>query len=273
MRLGVIGHPIGHSLSPIMHGAALAALGRADVRYEAIDVPPSELAAFVARRELSGFNVTLPHKRAVLPLLADVDETARAIGAVNTVYRDGERLVGTNTDAAGLVDSLEEEGVALAGARVLVLGAGGAARAAVVGLADAGVSAISVAARREEAAVSLVRELARSSVRLTAHGVDGLRALAPHIDLFVQATSAPLGAEAEVFARALPLDALAPTAVVLDLVYRPRKTAVLRFAEAHGLRTIDGTGMLVHQGARALSRWLGVSAPVDVMKRALDAAL
>jgi shikimate dehydrogenase len=273
IRLGVIGHPVGHSLSPIMHGAALAALGRDDVSYEAIDVPPAELARFVRTNVLDGLNVTLPHKQAVIPILAEVDEVARAIGAVNTIVREGERLVGTNTDALGLVRSLEEEGITLRGARCVVLGSGGAARAAVVGLCDAGVASIAVVARRAPAAAVLARELARPGVVLSAHAQDALARAASGVELLIQATSATLGPEAEPFARAIPFEALDRSATVVDLVYRPRVTTVLRRARDHGLRTVDGTGMLVHQGAAALSRWLGVAAPIDVMREAVLGAL
>lgn len=272
-RLGVIGHPIAHSLSPAMHRAALASLGRTDVTYEAVDVTPTELSRFVTRGELEGFNVTLPHKQSVIALLAEIDDVARAIGAVNTVVRERGRLVGTNTDAIGFVRSLEEEGVALRGVRALVLGAGGAARAVVVGLRDAGAESIAVTARREEAAKTLARDLSRPGLAVTAHGFDVLAHLAPRADLVVQATSATLGVDAEAFARDIPFEAFPPSATVVDLVYRPRITSVLRRAREHELRTVDGTGMLVHQGASALSRWLGVEPPIDVMRRALLASL
>ncbi len=273
MRLGVVGHPIAHSLSPAMVAAALAALGRTDVTYDAFDVPPEGLARFFSRDGFAGVNVTLPHKQSVIPLLDEIDDVARAIGAVNTVVRDRGRLLGTNTDAAGLVRALEEEGVVVRGAGVLVLGAGGAARAAVVGLGGVGARSIAVVARREGEAEALATDLAGSAPVLTAHGLDALARLAPEIDLLVQATSATLGAGAESFALGIPFEAFEKTTTVMDLVYRPRITAVLRRAEEHGLRTVDGTGMLVHQGAAALSRWLGVAAPIDVMRSALLEAL
>ena len=273
MYLGVIGHPIAHSLSPVMHRAALAALGRQDVTYDALDVTPDALERFVRGTTLAGFNVTLPHKQTVIPFLREIDEVARAIGAVNTVFREGDRLVGTNTDAIGLVRALEDEGVRIAGARALVLGAGGAARAAVVGLRDAGAESVAIVARRPEAAAALASALARPRFAPTAHAPSEIARLAPTIDLLIQATSAPLGPDAELFAVSIPLRSLPKSAIVMDLVYRPRITALLRHAREEGLRVVDGTGMLVHQGASALSRWLQVAAPVEVMRSALAQAL
>lgn len=276
-RLAVIGHPITHSLSPVMHTAALRALGLGDrYMYEALDVTPDALASFVARLregELLGANVTLPHKRAVMALCDVVEPAARAIGAVNTLVREpGGTIVGLNTDAPGLARALEEEHAGLPGAHVLVLGAGGAARAAVVAAKEAGAAWIAVAARRRLEAELLSRELgADVGVALSRAA---LERLAPGVTLVLQATSATLDAAAgEALAREVPWRALPSAAVVCDLVYRPRRTAVLAAAEAAQLRTIDGMGMLAHQGALALSRWLGVEVDARVMRAALNAAL
>ena len=277
--LGVIGWPVEHSRSPAIHTAALEALGE-DATYLAFAVPPVELSiAIEGLRTLGalGANVTIPHKEHVLPLLDDVEDTARAVGAVNTIVRDGIRLVGANTDAEGLTRALTEAGVALDGRRALVLGAGGAARAAVVGLANAGVSEIIVAARRPPRAERLAQELraGRRPVRaLDLNDGRALSELATNIDLVVQATSATLegAADPDGFASSLPFDALPDHAAVVDLVYAPRETAVLARARARGLVAVDGLGMLVWQAALALERWLGRPAPIEVMRAAAIAA-
>ncbi len=275
--LGVLGFPVAHSKSPTMHGAAIAALGL-DARYVPFLVHPDAVGdAIRGLRALGvrGVNVTLPHKQAVIPHLDEVDPDAAAIGAVNTIVNDGGVLRGSNTDAPGLVASIEEAGVAIAGRRVTVLGAGGAARAAVVGLARAGAREIAIAARREDAARALATELApHVAVPMQGESDAHLEGRLAATDLLVQATSATLngGAAAEAFAEALPLGALPAGAVVVDLVYQPLETSVLRRAAARGLTTVDGLGMLIHQGALAFERFLGVPAPVAVMGAALGRA-
>lgn len=275
--LGVLGWPVGHSRSPAIHTAALASTG-IDAVYVAFPVPPEQLPAAVGGlRALGalGANVTLPHKERVMELLDELEPAARAIGAVNTIVRDGERLIGTNTDGAGLARSLGEAGVRLDGARVLVVGAGGAGRASVFGLAQAGAAEIAVAARRLEQAERLVEELAVST-RVPLRAVDlrdeALREVAGRTDLLVQATSATLGDSAygASFAAVLPLSSLPESAVVVDLVYVPRETAVMKAAAARGLRTVDGLGMLVWQAALAFERWTGIAPPIDVLRRAAE---
>jgi shikimate dehydrogenase len=275
--LGVLGWPVGHSRSPAIHTAALASTG-IDAVYVAFPVPPEQLPAAVGGlRALGalGANVTLPHKERVMELLDELEPAARAIGAVNTIVRDGDRLIGTNTDGAGLARSLGEAGVRLDGARVLVVGAGGAGRASVFGLAQAGAAEIAVAARRLEQAERLVAELA-ASTRVPLRAVDlrdeALREVAGRTDLLVQATSATLGDSAygASFAAVLPLSSLPESAVVVDLVYVPRETAVMKAAAARGLRTVDGLGMLVWQAALAFQRWTGIAPPIDVLRRAAE---
>ena len=267
--LGVLGWPVEHSRSPQIHTAALEATG-IDAVYLPLAVPPAELASAVSGlRALGalGANVTLPHKERVMEHLDAIEPAALAIGAVNTIVREGDRLIGANTDGDGLARSLSEGGVSLEGARALVIGAGGAARASVRGLLDAGVRSITIAARRIEQASEIVA--ARDG--LAAIALDDARALedaARSCDLLVQATSATLGDRDPTFAASLPLAALPEHATVIDLVYSPRETAVLRAAAARGLRTVDGLGMLVWQAALAFERWHGVAAPIEVMRRA-----
>jgi shikimate dehydrogenase len=287
---GVFGWPVAHSRSPAMHNAAFAALGL-DAVYVPLAIPPERLRHAVEATSalgLHGFNVTLPHKTTIMPLLASIEPSARAIGAVNTVVRDGARLVGTNTDAEGLARSLREANVVLQGADVVLLGAGGAARAAVLGLADAGAARICIAARKLEQAQALASSLAThtpaTALRACVldHSLDGtapaLRGSASlevafgSATLLVQATSATLGdtAAAQAFAAALPLEALPRSAVVCDLVYKPLETTLLARARTDGLRCVDGLGMLLHQGALAFERWTGKPAPLEAMRSALS---
>lgn len=266
--LALLGHPVGHSRSPAIHTAAIEALGL-DAAYLAFDVAPDALGDAVAGlRALGarGANLTVPHKQAVIPLLDAVEPSAAAIGAVNTIVRDGARLVGANTDAPGLVRSLADAGFDTAGAHVLVVGAGGAARAAAVGLAEAGAAHVTVAARRLDAAEALAGSLAvPAPVRAVELGALPLG----QVDLLVQATSATMGLDADDgFARALGLERLPDHATVIDLVYAPLETTVLRAARARGLRAVDGLGMLVWQAALAFERWLGVAPPIAAMRAA-----
>jgi shikimate dehydrogenase len=260
-----------------MHGAAIRALGL-DAAYLPFAVRPEALPDAVRGLRalgLRGVNVTLPHKAAVIPLLDEVSDDARAIGAVNTIINDDGWLRGENTDAPGLVRSIEEAGVSVRGRRVTVLGAGGAARAAVVGLCRAGASELTLITRRPEAARALANEL-RGVVPVPLHAggldLDALEARFEATDLLVQASSATLngGPEAEAFAARLPVAKLPNGAAVVDLVYQPRRTTVLEAAAAAGLETVDGLGMLLHQGALAFRLWTGLEPPLDLMDEALE---
>lgn len=270
--LAVLGHPIAHSLSPRMHMAAIAAL-TLDAEYVAWDVLPEKLGDTVAElraRDALGFNVTLPHKEAIMPLLDELDEDARAIGAVNTVYRSGDRFVGTNTDARGLWRSLEEEGVTVHGAHAVVIGAGGAARAAAFAMLRAGAASVTIAARRVARAEAITRELGPQTKAIALDALDSLTGC----DLLVQASSATLDAQSgHELVQRLPLSTLAPSATVVDLVYRPRVTPLLEAAGAHRARTVSGIGMLVHQGALAFEAWFGCPAPVAAMRAEVERAI
>lgn len=275
IRVGIFGWPVAHSKSPQMHETAARALGIA-LRYERFEVRPESLAAEVRRQhdsEIDGYNITVPHKRAIMALIDEAVPMARAIGAVNTVVREGQRYVGYNTDAPGLVRSLEEAGVEVRGARVVILGAGGAARAAVVGLANAGASAITVLSRRPEQSETLAEALgAQIGCNLDAAPLaDAVRHF-ERATLLVQATSATLGSSpgAHAFAASLPMESLPAGAAVVDMVYEPRRTSVLERAERRGLTIVDGLGMLLHQGAIAFEMWTGFEAPIEIMRSALN---
>lgn len=260
---GIVLHPAGHTRSPAMHNAAFEAMG-VDARYLAFDVPPARLAAAIAGARALGVRqlaVSIPHKGAVLPLLDRVDETARRIGAVNTVTLRGDALEGANTDWLGAVRALERAGVALAGRRAVVLGAGGTARALAFGLRARG-ARVAVLNRTPAHAEALARDLG-------ADAAGPLAALAetPY-DVLVNTTSVGLREDVS----PVPAEALRPGAAVMDVVYDPPETRLLREARERGCTAIGGAGMLVEQAAEQIRLWTGREPPVDVMTRAFGAA-
>jgi len=257
---GIVLHPAGHTRSPAMHNAAFAAAD-VDAAYLAFDVHPDRLGDALAGARALGVRqlaVSLPHKQAVLAYLDEVDDCARAIGAVNTVtLRDG-RLVGTNTDWLGAVRALERERD-LAGAAAVVLGAGGTARALIYGLTQRG-ARVTVLNRTPERAEALAAELGADH----AGPLDEL-AGTPH-DVLVNTTSVGLRSDDS----PVPAQALRSDALVMDVVYDPEETRLLRDARAHGARTIAGKWMLVYQAAEQFQQWTGRDAPLDAMARAFD---
>jgi len=271
-RAALIGNPVDHSRSPAMHNAAFAALG-IDASYELWPTEPDGLPArFAEIRDdgLLGANVTVPYKLDVMPLCDRITETASRVGAVNTIIpRDGE-LIGDNTDAYGFATSVRETtgGLGVAARRGVVLGAGGASRAIVVALHDLGAQEIVIANRTLARAEEIARSLAQQGiVGVSAIALDDLDAgTIAATGIVVNATSVgwhddSLPLDAGLIA-ALPVDAL-----VADLTYR--ETALLRAAASAGLATLDGYGMLLHQGVRAFELWTGIAPPVEVMRRAM----
>jgi len=284
-RVVLLAHPAGHSLSPVMHQAAFRALG-IDASYEALDVRPEALPAAVRTlREprFLGANVTVPHKQAALRLVDEVDDEASAIGAVNTIVKDGPRLVGRNTDAPGFLTALSETGFDPAGRTCLVLGAGGAARAVTWALTRSGASVL-VVNRSEERARRLVADLAGERAA-GPHGAAPPRwlptqdvpAAMARFDLVVNTTSVGMAGGPAPDGSPLPQGVmvrdLSRSAVIVDLVYRPARTPLLALAEAAGLRNQNGVAMLVWQGALAFEAWIGRQAPVEAMRRAVTEAL
>jgi len=259
---GIVLHPAGHTRSPAMHNAAFRALG-IDAVYLAFDVAPAALAPAIAGaralrvRQLA---VSVPHKETVIAHLDEIDATARRIGAVNTVtWRDGA-LLGANTDWLGVVRALERA-TPLAGRRAAVLGAGGAARAAVHGLLERG-ARVTVLNRT----VARARELASALGAAAAGSLDDLAG--GRFDVIVNATSVGLREDVSpVSAAAIPAGA-----VVLDAVYDPERTRLLRDAEARGARVVCGKWWLVEQAAEQLRLWTGLEAPREVMAAAFDRA-
>lgn len=256
-QLYVIGDPVAHSLSPLLHQTMIDQTGAA-YRYDVRTVRPEELPAFVRWAKdggCAGFNVTMPHKEAILPLLDEVDTTAASCGAVNTVCIREGRAIGHNTDGTGFLDSLAGQGFYPQGRTVLLLGAGGAAKAVGHALAAAGAGRIIVCARRLERAAALAAQLPGCGEGIVL-AQDAIQQAAAACDLLVNAT--PLGmAGSPAFARLDFLQAMPPHAVVYDLVYHPRRTALLEAAARQGLRTVGGIDLLIRQAVRAFTFFTG----------------
>lgn len=269
-RVFLLGHPLGHSVSPAMQNAAFCALGL-DWQYKLLDVAPEQLGGAVARlrsADCAGANVTLPYKVAVMDWLDDVTPDARRVGAVNTIFKRNGKLTGTNTDVYGIEQTLRNAMLNVSDRQVVILGAGGAARSAGFALANAGAASITLLNRTAARAECLAQSLQGAFPALDV--VVNSRAALKCADLIVNATSVGM----------LPNTGVSPMpcefpegAIAFDLVYRPLETCFLKEAARAGAQTIDGMGMLVHQGAAALNRWTGCPAPVDVMIRAVRGVL
>lgn len=267
----VIGYPLHFTLSPTLHNAALAACGLRG-RYDALPVAPAALPAAIQRMRdlrLGGYNVTMPHKVAVIPLLDSLTPVARATGAVNTVYWEGDQLCGDNTDVAGfeatVAPSFKEP------VDCLLLGTGGAARAVAVALQRLGARAVHVMARNVDAAERLRADLLPGVPGTVVGWTDSpaLDACLPTCGWVVNATSVGTdGVTSPLDSKALA--ALPQTAVVYDLIYQPAQTPLLRAARGRGLNTVNGLPMLIAQAAQAFTRFTGYPAPLEVMHRAVS---
>ncbi len=264
-RLGIIGHPLSHSLSPVLQRVFLQSAGLQGM-YERWDIHPDALPDWMGQsNEASGFNVTIPHKVAILPFLTSLSAEATAIGAVNTVQVLQDGLVGHNTDAYGFIAPLRQSlGTALADAHILILGAGGASRAVAYALLQAGVSQLTFIVRNEERARPTIQMTQRLAERVKGFPQVEVqttlsRPQLERINGVVNTT--PLGMSPQTHQSPLtPEDvaALPSTAFVYDLVYNPLKTRLLEMASQRGLKTQDGLDMLIYQGAAAFQIWTGV---------------
>ena len=262
----VIGHPIAHSRSPLIHGSWLAE-HRIDGSYEAIDVAPGELAAFFARLrsgEFAGGNVTIPHKEAVFALCDSVDPLATTIGAVNTLVVHDGKVHGSNTDYLGFLGNLDAEAPGWSDGPndAMVIGAGGAARAVLVALRRRDGGRVHVLNRTLGNAQALVDDI---DGPFEAHGFDAFDELAPQTGLVVNTSS--IGMHGTRFDW-LDLALLPKTTLVTDIVYAPLITPLLAEARAQGLRTVDGLGMLLHQAVPGFEAWFGVRPQVTPALRA-----
>jgi shikimate dehydrogenase len=267
-RAFVMGHPIAHSRSPMLHGYWLDRLGIAGA-YDRCDVPPEELESFFAGLKAKGYvggNITVPHKTAAMAHVARLDDAAKAIGAVNTIWLEGGRFVGGNTDAIGFLGNLDDRapGWDADGRFAVVLGAGGAARAATYGLLQRGF-AVHLVNRTFEHAEALARHFGAG---VTAHRWDELGRLLPQTDLLVHATSLGMLAKPPL---EIDLSDLKPSAVVHDVVYVPLETGLLKAAKARGHRIVDGLGMLLHQAVAGFEHWFGARPVVtDDLRRRIE---
>jgi shikimate dehydrogenase len=278
-HLGLIGYPVGHSISPIMHAEAFRSQGM-NCHYGAFAVQPGDVQRALDGIRALGFlgvNVTIPHKEAVIPFLDEVAPMAAQMGAVNTIVNRSGRLFGYNTDGWGFIASLDEAGVRPAGLRAVVLGAGGVARAVALHLALARVASLTISNRhleRSETIAGLTRALAPDAA-IAAVGALSAEERAALIDADLVVNCTPLGmhGDFEGLTPVAEINLLPQHAVVYDTVYRPEQTRLLREARVRGLRAVGGLGMLVHQGACAWEYWFGRRGPVGVMYAAAKAAL
>jgi shikimate dehydrogenase len=258
----VFGNPVVHSLSPVMHNAAFAATGFNGV-YAAIRVKDIRMAvAGVRSLGLRGISITLPHKESVIPCLDYIDPAARRIKAVNTIVNDDGFLKGYNTDWSGALQALEDK-IPIAGRQVGVIGAGGAARAVAFGVLSGG-GKVTLFNRSKEKGEVLAAELGVEFRSLAEFAAD-------RIEILVNTT--PAGMTPQTDECPVPREKLRPGLVVMDIVYNPLKTRLLREAEAAGCVTIDGLSMFVYQGTRQFELWTGISAPMDIMRMAAEAEL
>ena len=271
IRLGLIGYPLGHSLSPKIHTAALRACGL-EGYYALFPIAPEDkqglkdLFSRVRFGEITGLNVTIPHKQNVIEFMDELTPTAQVIGAVNTIYMRGDKLIGDNTDAPGFLSDLNrvignrELGI---GKSAIVLGAGGSARAVVYALASESWK-VTIAARRIEQAEQLANSFPTHHFPLTTFDLQPLT-----FDLIVNTT--PLGMTPNTESSPLPENLSLPAnAFVYDLVYNPRETKLVRDARAQGLNASTGLGMLIEQAALAFETWTGHNPPRDVLYQAVE---
>lgn len=263
-RVGVIGYPVGHSLSPLIHNYWIGHYGF-NAAYDAVEIMPERFHEGVRHligQGYAGFNVTIPHKQAVMELCDTLDKAAARIGAVNTVsVRENGSLHGMNTDAFGFVENiLEAEGeIDVSGGKALVLGAGGAARAVIHGLSGLGVKEIILANRTREKA-----EAAAAGFPVSVVGWDACEQAAEGAALLVNTTSLGMTGQPPL---AFDLAALPPEAAVCDIVYKPLMTALLRDAKARGNKIVTGIGMLLQQARPAFNEWFGVMPVIDAALR------
>jgi shikimate dehydrogenase len=282
--LGVIGNPIAHSLSPVMHNAAIAHLGL-DYSYLAFPVTPAHLAtalAGFAAIGVVGCSVTIPHKQAIVPLLSQITPLAQAVGAVNTIWNTFTGWQGTNTDVAGFIAPLAAMERDWSQTTVAILGNGGAARAVVAGCHQLGCGEIHVFGRDaaklaefssswQEIQLAVNGQDRPVAVKIQTHHWGELSTVIDRPNLLL-INSTPIGMHPQVDAS--PIDAkimqnLGTNAIAYDLIYTPRPTKFLQLAQARGLLTIDGVEMLVHQGAIAFELWLNVPAPIEIFRQTL----
>lgn len=273
--VGVIGHPLIYTISPQIHNAAFDAL-RLNMRYVPMVVEPGGLNRAIGGLDALNFvgvNVTMPHKESVASLLDELDPEAEAIGAVNTIAFSGGKKLGYNTDARGFMSALAEVGFAAQGARVVVIGTGGAARAVIVGLISAGADVVVVNRTKErgERLVETVRDrFLKPRIKVMEFGDESADRV-KNAGLVVNATPVGMGDLAD--QAPISPDLLGPGQLVFDLIYEPSETFLLHRAAQRGAQALGGLSMLIHQAAAAFEIWTGIPAPTAVMTEAAARAL
>ena len=266
---GIIGDPIEHTMSPVMHNAAFQKLGL-DFVYLPFRVKKEALSGAVdgvRTLNIKGLNVTIPHKVAIIPFLDKLDPLAEKIGAINTIVNDGGVLTGYNTDATGFLQALLDQGVEPEGKTTVILGAGGASRAISFILAERGAHLVILnrqLARAEDLAQWITQVFEKDITALTL-GEENLAKVLAKADILVNTTS--VGMNPDIDKTPVPAGLLKPGLIVFDIVYNPVQTRLLKEAEAAGAKTINGLDMLVWQGAMAFEKWTGQKAPFELMKR------
>ncbi|MFH1722609.1 MAG: shikimate dehydrogenase [Candidatus Altiarchaeota archaeon] len=269
---GVIGHPIAHSMSPAMHNAVFEELDLG-YRYEKFDVAPNDLKKRIGDFQKEGFlglNVTIPHKVEVRNFLTESSQEANVIGAVNTIKFEGKKVIGYNTDGIGCVAALRESGVKLADQNVLVLGAGGAGRA-IVAQCLFEKACVAVTDYLSKKAYNLAIQLSEKAGGIAIAVENDSATLKPIIektDVLINAS--PVGMHPNVAETPIDPKLLHEDLTVMDIIYNPLETSLLRQAKAAGCATVDGLGMFVHQGAASLKIWLGIDAPIEVMRKTVE---
>ena len=271
---GVIGNPVEHSLSPAIHNAAFRQLG---LNFVYLAFPVEDIAGAIkgirALGNLRGFSVTIPHKVAVIPYLDEVEPTAKHIGSVNTITVERGKLTGHNTDASGALRAIRDAGVELKDQRVLMLGSGGAARAIAFALGvETHIAGLTILGVDEKEREGLVRDLkAKTPLRIDQGPVspDRLRRALEEANLVLHCT--PLGMHPKVDETAVPKQLIRPPLTVMDIVYNPLETRLLREANEAGCTTIRGVEMFLNQAAAQFELWTGQPAPTDVMRAVLEA--
>ncbi len=269
---GLIGYPVRHSLSALMHNAAFEHLG-IEAEYKLFEVKPKSLKKFFddfRKNRISGINITIPHKTASMYMVDDLGDEAKLIEAVNTVVLKGDRLIGRNTDGVGFIRSLKEDlGFDPKGKIAFIFGAGGAARAVSFSLAKEGISRIILTDLNSEAAINLARDLGKKTdieVVALEHHKGSIKELILNSDLVVNATPCGMKAgDAELF----PKEFLHKGLAVFDLIYNPAETTLIKEAGKKGIKAINGSGMLLYQGMESFKIWTGKDAPMEVMRKAV----
>ena len=275
-KLGILGCPLDHTLSPVMHNAALKALDREDIEYVKLEKEHHELKQAIEeiRQNFIGVNVTIPYKEKIMPWIQEVSHEARIAGAVNTIVVKEGRLYGTNTDGTGYIRSLREKGIEIRNGNVLILGAGGAARGVATALVDAGASRIDVCCRKKQRGKILMGILSAVGIKKTTWVDFGALKKADVSRYHLIINTTPIGMFPKSEERLpFPYEKREKHQVLSDLIYRPQSTRFLDEGRKRGLTVVGGLDMLLYQGAESLAVWLDCEPPIEVMRKSLMEAL